>query len=442
MHTKLSAFYRNNEKVLKLLYIFFFFSIVLVWALVQPFDSCPDERMRYVIPQYIFNNNALPNANDMSIIDSSYGFSYAAQPMLPYIFSAVFMKITSVFTTASYPLLIAARMTSVLSSIGYAVFIIKTSKLAFDRTYKQWLFILLCTMWPQLSFVFTYVNCDGMAMFSVSIVVYYWFKVFKEGISYKNCFGISVGMAIGILSYLNVYIYSLLSLVLYVCYYIFVNDSPNKWKDFFKYAFVVCGFVLLFTGWHFIRNMVLYDGNILARGVNKYGELYGIDGFKPSQRAEAARKMMSTISGKIHWINSTVISFIGMFGYMSISLSKVVYVAYLAETAVGTLGSLIAIIKNKFRVFKKRHILKYVLGLSIVGTVIMSYIYSLKDYQPQGRYIMPAIIPLCYFIAYGISFLINRSSAKIQNTVVACVGVVNVSAIIYSLCIIFINYLA
>ena len=424
--------YKRREKLIKVGFIFACFSMFFLWACMQPFDSCPDEKMRYVIPTYICDHFSLPNANDTSIIDLKYGFSYAAHPMLPYIISGIFMKITSFFTSSEFAMLMAARMTSILAGAGYVYFVMKISKYVSEKIGIQWLFIILCSLWPQTDFVFTYVNCDGLAMLAVAMIIYYWFKSYSEGWTAKNCLGISIGISISILSYLNTYIFIPLSVIVFILYYIFIDKSDKKLKTAFSRAMLIIGIVFLLTGWHFIRNMILYDGNILARGVNKFGELYGADGFRPSQRAEQAKALLSTFSGIKNWVVSTLLSFVGNFGYMNIRLPRLMYLAYAAEFALAVVGYIVYFIRTKFRVVSKKYIMGYVFVLTIISIVAMSFIFSFSDYQPQGRYILPALIPVCFLITKGISKIPLRKS----NVIVSAICLVNIAVIIGCLFII------
>ena len=161
----------NNRNLIIGLYILGILTLLLFWSANQPFNSCPDESMRYVMPKFIFTHWQLPNANDKSIIDIRYGFSYASQPQLPYIISAIFMKTFSLFSSSDFGIVMEARMTSIFSGVIYTYFVIKIGELLFKRKLIRYIFIALCTLWPEAMFIFTYVNCDGLALMSISIMI-------------------------------------------------------------------------------------------------------------------------------------------------------------------------------------------------------------------------------------------------------------------------------
>ena len=80
-----------------LICIFFYY---LIWTISQPFNSCPDEEMKWDICKYIYENNRLPHGEDEAIRNPIWGISYGFQPILTYIISAVFMKFICIYNTS------------------------------------------------------------------------------------------------------------------------------------------------------------------------------------------------------------------------------------------------------------------------------------------------------------------------------------------------------
>lgn len=401
----------NNRNLIIGLYILGILTLLLFWSANQPFNSCPDESMRYVIPKFIFTHWQLPNANDKSIIDIRYGFSYASQPQLPYIISAIFMKTFSLFSSSDFGIVMAARMTSIFSGVIYTYFVIKIGELLFKRKLIRYIFIALCTLWPEAMFIFTYVNCDGLALMSISIMIYSWFSAYSNGWNLKTSILLSIGMSIALLSYMNAYVFVLLSLLVYVSYYIFVDKSEERLKKFFKFGFLIFGIVFLLTGWHFIRNIVLYN-SILATKTNNYAEIYAIKGFSTSDRAAKAMATMSTLYGNMKWIYLSITSFIGTFGWMNL-YSYIIYAVYFVIFIISIVG-FVYVIKNtnKSKITKVSVLKIIIVILSIILPFIISYIFSFDDYQPQGRYAIGSLIPLCLVLTYCINELIEKFSNK------------------------------
>ena len=76
----------------ELLFLAAIFVFLFLWAAVQPFDTSPDERMRYDIVKYLVEYGKLPHGGDPAIRDANWGISYAFNPILAYMIMAVFVK--------------------------------------------------------------------------------------------------------------------------------------------------------------------------------------------------------------------------------------------------------------------------------------------------------------------------------------------------------------
>ena len=148
----------KNRIYFHTLYIFLYFTLLLVWSLHQPFNSVPDEEMRFAIPNYIFSHGELANGYDPSIVNPYYGFSYAGQPQLPYVISAVFMKLMSITGGSGFEIIMSARLTSILSGVINAVVVFKLTRYFFKDIVYRYIAAALITLWPEYLFVFTYVH--------------------------------------------------------------------------------------------------------------------------------------------------------------------------------------------------------------------------------------------------------------------------------------------
>ena len=414
-----------NEKLISYWFIITCFFVYFFWALSQPFNAGPDEAMRFLIPRYIFNHSSLPHALDPEVIYPDYGFSYANHPMLSYILGAVFMKIASFFSLSNFHLLVAARMASVLSGTVYVYFVSKISNLLFNEVKIRWLFIVLCSCWPQAAFMFTYVNCDAMAIAGVSIVIYSLLKGYKESFKIKTCITLAIGVSICTLTYENSYIFIPISFVAYLMYFILYEKESKKWKKFFINGMIVLGVFFLLTGWHFIRNYIVYQ-QLFPRGI--YSEAYMknvLPELSFSSRKATATEILSTWQGKLNWIKSTLKSFIAMFGQMSVELPGPIYLYFYALIGISTVSFFASPVINK-SVRTKTNLMLAISSVSIILFATgLSYYYSQSDYQPQGRYVLTAIIPVCYIITSGISYLLQNRK-KLKSTVCNVITVVNV----------------
>ena len=86
------------DKIIKIVLLITAFMLYFIWSCCQPYNSAPDEGMKYDICKYIVNNNTLPHGGDPQIRNEIWGISYGFTPILAYMICALFMKIVMFFT--------------------------------------------------------------------------------------------------------------------------------------------------------------------------------------------------------------------------------------------------------------------------------------------------------------------------------------------------------
>ncbi len=167
-------------------------------------------------------------------------------------------------------------------------------------------------------------------------------------------------------------------------------------------------------GWWFVRSYILYDGDFLGlRTRSLCGELYGNEDMKADVRI-TYQSMGYTIFSMLFRSDFLVLSlnsFICMYGPMVVTTALWVYRFYKLLFLLGILGSLLPLSRfdgeTKGIDFSGRRALnKFFHGnmlLCMLIPFVLSIIYSYGiDYQPQGRYLMPVLIPLCYYCIRGL----------------------------------------
>ena len=93
------------------------FLFYLAWIL--PFNEAPDEKMRYLVPTYIYRHGTLPAGWDEEVLNKMWGISYAFHPILPYILGGYLMRIVGIFNSSEHALLMAARCINVFFGMGF-----------------------------------------------------------------------------------------------------------------------------------------------------------------------------------------------------------------------------------------------------------------------------------------------------------------------------------
>ena len=415
---------KKNKKIIMTIFLIGLFCYYLIWTVSQPYNSCPDEKMKWDICKYIAEHNSIPDGRDESIRDSAWGISYAFQPILTYMICAVFVKIASIFTTQQFALVVAARLVSTISMTLTIYFVIKiANKLFKDKGIYKYLFIIFIAFQPITAFLASYINNDSTAILAISMIIYLWILGLESNWKTKHC--ILLGGAVGFcaLTYYNAYGYILCSVL--ICLSSAVLNKMDA-KEIAKKALIVASVAFAVAGWWFVRNAIIYDGDILGtKTQNEYGDKYALEQYKPSVRKtpENSNESIWHMLNEDAWANTTAKSFVGIFGYQSILMSNKIYYLYLSLWLIGGLGCLLKF-KDLF-IYKKeeksKYILNYIFVIAIIIPILLSIIYSYtSDFQPQGRYIMGIIIPFVYFVVNGIQTMLEKfiKSEKIRNIII------------------------
>ncbi len=278
---------KNKEKYIKIIFVVCTFILSLTWATIQPNASAPDEVMKMDICKYIAENGKLPHGGDEAIREPSWGISYAFSPILSYIIGGGFIKIASLFTQELHIYYIAARLVSVICYTIMTIFIIKIGEKLFRKRDTKWMFIILTTLLPQVTFLGSYINNDSLALLSISIIIYSWIIGLETKWNIKSCVSLAIGIGLCALSYYNAYGFILTSIVIFIVTYI-INKKIDI-KDFIKKGIMISVISILIFGWWFVRSAIIYDGDFLGlRTTEEYAEKYAIEELKPSKRKTPA----------------------------------------------------------------------------------------------------------------------------------------------------------
>ena len=416
---------KQNRKLsacITVCYFGLYIIIALSFLIRQPFGSPPDEYNRYLIPQYIYENSTLPNGYDEAIRIPGYGFSYAFQPILPYMFQGWTMKLVGLFTDSTEALVYAARSVDFILGLIMAFMVLLLSKKWFHEERWQWLFAFLITFLPQSIFVHTYVNTDSCCMLSVVLMLYGLTCGLQNGFKLRASVIMSIGIILCALSYYNAYGYILSCILLFICF--FLRRTEKKvffvWKDFLKKGCFIAVLVLFGICWWFIRSAALYDGDFLGLTARDHcASLYADAAYHPETRVTWASQGYSVwnMVCDSDFMLLSQLSFIGIFGAMSIPTSIWIYRFYRLLFFVGVVlctaipmrmvKTLNGVGYGLGDVFRKRKGLERFFHGNMVFCILMPLVLSIRysyvtDFQPQGRYLLPALVPLAYYCVRGI----------------------------------------
>ncbi len=461
---------RKSEKLCDAIFCGVVLLSILAFALLQPFGDPPDEVNRFKVAQFICRHSALPTGEEFEVAIGGYGGSYAFQPILPYMVQAFFMRILSVFTAQERLLLLCARLVNAVFGVVMAVYVRRLSRLLFSRPMTGWLFCFLVMFLPQNLFLHSYVNTDSMAAMSGAMIVYACVKGWKEGWGRRELFTLSAGIIFCTLSYYNAYGLIVSAILLFFFSHIRPDENGHchmDWKALFQRGALISLLVLLGAGWWFLRNYLIHDGDLLGlRSRTQHAIRTALPQYNPATRITvkgsgvSLREMLQQTDFLYFLWNS----FVARFGPMTLPTLPFLYIWYYRIFGFGWLFCLLPVSVQKmctdFRAdtygktasidirekaaavcekpsgtvcadtggagkepgdsARRRKGASLLLRILFDSALLLSvfipfglcvyYSYA-SDYQPQGRYIMPMLIPFMYFTALGF----DKAAALIER---------------------------
>ena len=395
---------------------FIAFLFYLAWALHLPMGQAPDEYMRIQIPFWIYEHGKLPIGNETELINSIWGTSYGFSPYLPSIISVFFMKVVSLYRSSPRALMFACRLTSVFSGTLTSVMCVLISHQLFKTTISKCLFISLICFIPQFVFISSYFNNDSFSVLCSAIIFYSWIRGQKTNWDYKSCIILGLGIGLISITYYFAYGWILSSILLFI---ISIHGERNH-KEILKKILVIITIAFIVAGWYFIRNLIIYNGDLLGRKVSSNcAELFAQDAFKPSMKDTLRRQGLPLFSvltiNSYYWVIVTFKSFFAGFGYMSVFAPPFIYWLSFCLFLFLLLFLGIFFFKKRQTPFGERIIVPMLLCIIIPFILSMYFSWS-WDYQPQGRYIISGIIPLMVLLTTGIdNLLTDRLGNKIYK---------------------------
>lgn len=431
---------RQSEKIILFFYLAGFLFIAFTLALFQPlgdtalFVNPPDEHGRVLIPWYICQHGVLPTGFEEAVRVEGYGMSYGLYTILPYVVQGYVMRFVSLFTTSPTILLYAGRFVNVLSGTIMAYVVYLLSRKLFSDRRLGWLFCFGVMYLPESLFLHTYINTDSICLLSTAIIVYALVSAYQEGFTTKNCLWLSGGIILCALSYYNAYGYILSSIFLFLVYFYRLSyekrEDPNRyaWKQMLFRGVLISAVVLLGISWQFIRNGILYDGDILGLAtLDKMKIQYAVPEANPLTRStylNRGESIWSMLFGS-NFIKMTFKSFVGVFGSLSIYGNNLMYLAFFIFFVIGILSCIL--LRHPHKDFlgelprwKKRFFHCNMLFCIAMPILLLCYYSYAIDFQRQGRYVMPVIAPFMYYVVRGYEKLLStlKLPRSVQNGII------------------------
>lgn len=393
----------------------------LVWMTMIPMSRAPDEEVRIILSDYIAAHGSLPNAWDESvrITKTGWGFSYALRPMLINILGGLMIQFVSLFTNDIWIQVLSVRLLSALSCTMMVYFIFRLAEALGWKLYWAFAAAAISALMPQVTFLSGYNNNDVFSAACVTMVLFCWVRGMRQNWQWGDCLRLALGLGLTILSYYNAYPYVLFSIPLFFLTAFKKGMSREEKLLVWKKAGFITLITFLIAGWWFIRNGILYHGDILGSKTRlEMGELFAEADKKPSTVFKPIREGVSlfgvwslTNGDPFPWATKSFMSTIGLLGMMDYLLPGELYNFAKAVFKAGFFLFLIQYVIRLIRLcllrFSKGKENRLVLfwGFALICAVLvvlLSLYYSwTDDFQPQGRYFMPAYTTFIFCMIQG-----------------------------------------
>ena len=398
------------------LLVFIVFLVCLFGACMINPVFCPDEAARQLLTNYIFQNNKLPTGNELETIIPGWGFSYALRPYLPSIIASFLMRLWSLIYTSEYSLLVVSRMCSVFSLTGCCYLCIKSGNMLFRHKETATLFAVILCFTPQVSFLGMYQCNDSFALFSICLMFYSLIRGSRLHWDIKSSLLLALSFSVCVLSYYSAYMWIPTSVIFCIGVCFRDQSIDNKISFVARRSILIGGVVFLLTGWFFVRNAILHDGDFLGisteRKMRDIALSQGSSLYDFVNSHEQGISFPQFFSSKnFEWLRMTTRSTIGVFGYMDIYLSTAQYTRYYFCIFLAMILFIFLRFVNR-KDTESKYMTLYLL-LSSISTIGLSLYQSyFRDYQPQGRY----IISLVLFVAYAFSYVFDNLTVTVEHS--------------------------
>ncbi|MFH1508771.1 MAG: DUF2142 domain-containing protein [bacterium] len=375
--------------------ITFFIVITSIINIFTPPWAFPDESAHFSYTEFIIEHHTLPSYL------TSLDFWEAHQPPLYYSLG-VLIKLPIQNLAVSLQLIVL-RLFSTLLAVGTIMVSYLIGKKIFKNKYLILLVPTLVALLPMQIYIASSYNNDNLANLLGALLIYFFLIFWREKISQKNIIWFSVIVTASILT--KVGLYPIVAIV-----FIFLIYKLIRQKNW-RLLSIIIMVPLILSGWWFVRNYFVY------------GDLFG---WSQTEKLWALQKQdIWQRDIFIRWWRTTYESFWGIFGGLNIAMQPWVYKILKIIGVLAFFGNLIFFWqKENSKNIKTKLIWLY----GIFGITLLSvFVYSIKFYQPQGRYLFIALISAVIFLVVGLGMITKNKNYRMFVLILAILFFGNLS---------------
>lgn len=381
----------------------------ICWAKVIPPGEAPDEAGHYEVVAFESVFGRIP---EFGVDDYGAGtrvaldgyrtpyYAYSAQPGLAYFASAVAVRLLGELTAEPY---LAARYPGALWAALMTLVVFAGTRAMFPRERGAALLAaVFATCWPQLTLVFSYTNNDGLTTLVCAALVGHWHSGNARGWRTRDVILLGLLAGIVLLNKPNGFLLVGASIL------VLLTEVPGGWVRRARAAAVAGGVALATAGWWYLEAYSRYGWDLFA-AARAESMREGLGAEWASAR-HFGLGLFETAYGEFPlygepWIVGTLRSAVGVLGEMTVHLPGGSYVLVGSLSLSGLIGFAVLTSRrglsggNGARFDATRLISLGLLPALLLLSLYRSWSF---DYQAQGRYLFPAMLPFLAVVSAGL----------------------------------------
>jgi len=218
------------------------------------------------------------------------------------------------------------------------------------------------------------------------------------------------------------------------------NQPGHRWRTFFTSVLWVGGIALLISGWCYVRNWILYND---PTGLSVIGTETGSYRTNPFSRHGTLKEMLFEDKILAPFFSMLFHGFWGYFDHYELAMPRDIYRLFLFLTIGSIPGLLLGLTKmvQKYRRHPAQqpsphwHPASQIMLVAIGGFYFFIALFLVINasyhigYQPQGRYLFSAIVPLMIMLVIGWDQLASRVQLRKYIAPVFIIGILVVNTL-------------
>jgi 4-amino-4-deoxy-L-arabinose transferase-like glycosyltransferase len=386
----------------------------VVWALTIPPDRSPDETGHFDVVRFEAKHHRIPEvgvdelAATVSRDAAGHGHAYpnhgfAAQPGLGYIIDAVLVAISGETGVAAYRW---ARIPGMLCAGAMPLIVFWAARRMTGRRDVALFAAMLTVVWPQLTFIFSYVNNDGLTVLLSAAAIGSWYSGLHNEWRWRDVVLAAALTGLLLINKQNGFFVAIgtpLALLL----------TMRPARKVARLA-LAAGIIVVLSGWWYATAAARYGTDLFAseRAATALARLHGEWPSARQYRIGFFEMLFTRVPPfDESWLSETARSAFATFGGMSIWLPDLSYRIALFFVLAGLVGMLRA--AGTTRELDRRTILHFLTAGAFVSMVSAAAWRSWSfAFQPQGRHLFPMLMPFLVMLALGLLSLFDDRRAR------------------------------